>query len=66
MREDYYSQSGGFLTIEKAKELNFNEIYINCHKSNEASSRMIEAVGAELESEVIEMGSTEVVQRYVL
>lgn len=54
------------LTIQEARKMNIEKIHIHCHKSNEASSRMIRAVGAELESEVQEMGSSELVQRYVL
>ncbi len=70
IRPSYRGQGLGVrlleLTIEKARELKIEEIHIHCHKSNEASSRMIKSVGASLHSEIAEVGSSEVVQRYVL
>lgn len=54
------------LTLEKASERGIDPIHIHCHKSNEASSRMIQAVGGKLDSEIVEENSTEVVLRYIL
>ena len=54
------------LTLDKARGLGIGEVHIHCHKSNEASGRMIVRNGGVLHSE-IEVGDPAViVQRYVV
>jgi predicted acetyltransferase len=54
------------LTITEARQRGIRPIYIHCHKHNTASARMIIGNGGVLESEVLDAGSAEVVQRYIL
>jgi predicted acetyltransferase len=54
------------LTIQKARSKGIEEIHVHCHKSNEASARMIIRNGGILHSEIEDAGPAEIVQRYVV
>lgn len=54
------------LTVAEARQRGIRPIHIHCHKRNTASARMIVGNGGVLESEVLDAGSAEVVQRYIL
>jgi predicted acetyltransferase len=54
------------LTIAEARRRGITPIHIHCHKHNAASARMIASNGGVLESEVAELQSAEIVQRYVV
>lgn len=54
------------LTVAEARQRGISPIHIHCHKHNTASARMIVGNGGVLESEVLDAGFAEVVQRYIL
>jgi len=54
------------VTIQEARKIGIEEIHIHCHKSNEASGRMIVRNGGVLRSELKLGQHPETVQRYVL
>lgn len=53
-------------TILEARRKGIGQIHMHCHKSNVASARMIIRNGGELNSEVQDEGSIEVIQRYCI
>jgi predicted acetyltransferase len=53
------------LTIEKAQQMGISEIHIHCYESNNASKRIIEAIGANLHSTVELEDESETVLRYI-
>jgi predicted acetyltransferase len=52
------------LTIQEARKRGIDQIHIHCHKSNFASAKMIARNGGVLDSEVTDVGSEEIIQRY--
>ena len=54
------------LTLQKAHQAGIGEIHIHCHKSNEASVRMIVRNDGVLHSEIKVGNPPETVQRYVV
>ena len=54
------------LTIQEARRKGIGEIYLHCHKNNEASTRMIISNGGVLESELKGVEAADTVQRYVV
>lgn len=54
------------LTMQKAREHGIGELHIHCHKSNEASGRMIVRNGGVLHSELPGDDPAETVQRYMV
>lgn len=54
------------LTIAEARRRGITPIHIHCQKHNAASTRIIVGNGGVLESEVLDAGSAELVQRYIL
>lgn len=53
-------------TIHEAQKRGIGEIHIHCRRNNEASVRMIISNGGVLDSEIKDLESGAVVQRYVL
>lgn len=53
------------LTLEKAKAKGINEVHVHCYKENKASAAMIIANKGELESEIQDSNSDELIQRYI-
>lgn len=54
------------LTLDRAREIGIGEVHIHCHKSNEASGRMIVRNGGVLHSEIEVGDPVAIVQRYVV
>jgi predicted acetyltransferase len=52
------------LTIQEARRKGISQIHIHCHKSNIASAKMIARNGGVLDSEISDVRSEEVIQRY--
>jgi predicted acetyltransferase len=54
------------LTIQEARKKGIAEIHVHCLKSDVASARTIVRNGGVLDSEVLDEGSPEIIQRYLI